>query len=150
MTEGAYGLGFFGRPPFAPFSRAAAILAVLVDCPPFRPSRTAAGFLRGTAYAQRRFAQLFAGFVGRHADIEHLLAVHRAGIEPVRFQHRVTNAAEQVGQSFSLLQREEYGAVGVGLNSGGQFHNPQYNPTAWVCQVGGNGQKMAGFGGLDD
>ena len=38
---------FSGRPPFAPFLRAAAAFASLRDCPPFRPSATAAGFLRG-------------------------------------------------------------------------------------------------------
>jgi hypothetical protein len=40
---------FFGLPPFAPFARAAAALASDVDLPPFRPSETAAGFLRGMA-----------------------------------------------------------------------------------------------------
>jgi hypothetical protein len=40
---------FFGRPPFAPLARAAADLASDVALPPFRPSETAAGFLRGMA-----------------------------------------------------------------------------------------------------
>lgn len=40
---------FFGRPPFAPLARAASALASDVTLPPFRPSATAAGFLRGTA-----------------------------------------------------------------------------------------------------
>lgn len=38
----------FGHPPFLPFSRAAAVLAADVACPPFRPNATAAGFLRAT------------------------------------------------------------------------------------------------------
>ena len=41
------GFGFGGRPPFAPFARAAWVFASDVTCPPVRPSATAAGFLRG-------------------------------------------------------------------------------------------------------
>lgn len=40
---------FFGRPPFAPLALAASAFASDVTLPPFRPSATAAGFLRGTA-----------------------------------------------------------------------------------------------------
>lgn len=39
---------FFGRPPFAPLARAAAVLASDVTLPPRRPNATAAGFLRAT------------------------------------------------------------------------------------------------------
>jgi len=39
-------IGFFGRPPLAPFRRAAVALAPDVTRPPLRPRATAAGFLR--------------------------------------------------------------------------------------------------------
>lgn len=48
---------FRGLPPFLPFSRAASALASLVTCPPFRPSATAAGFLRDTAWPREVGAQ---------------------------------------------------------------------------------------------
>jgi hypothetical protein len=57
---------FFGRPPFAPFARAASALASERTLPPLRPKATAAGFLRGTADSQSRVAELFTNRVGRH------------------------------------------------------------------------------------
>lgn len=70
---------FFGRPPRLPFSRAAEALASERTCPPLRPNSTAAGFLRGTANAQRRVAQRLAFGVGRDgaADIGADLVVTR-------------------------------------------------------------------------
>ena len=42
---------FLGRPPLAPLARAASALALDMDCPPSRPSATAAGFLRGMSHS---------------------------------------------------------------------------------------------------
>lgn len=58
-----------GRPPFAPFRRAAAALASDVTLPPRRPSATAAGFLRATASRQRASAERLPDAVRRHASL---------------------------------------------------------------------------------
>ena len=47
----------FGYPPLAPFARAAAALASERTLPPFRPSATAAGFLRGTFALDGQFGE---------------------------------------------------------------------------------------------
>lgn len=50
MKKTAQGFGFGGRPPSLPFALTAAVLAADLTFPPLRPSATAAGFLRGTAF----------------------------------------------------------------------------------------------------
>lgn len=97
-------MSFFGRPPFAPFARAAAVFASDVDLPPLRPSFTAAGFLRGTEHVQ--------GF----------RAVHVGRVEAMSLQHGGDDAAQHVGQGASLNQRHFDGAVSGGADGGGQRH----------------------------
>lgn len=89
--------GFFlGRPPLAPFARAAAAFASDVTLPPLRPSATAAGFLRGTAGA--------------------FPCLHDA---PQRTAREVVDGAEQ-----HLSGKERRGCVRAGvehLDGGGEF-----------------------------
>lgn len=58
---------FFGRPPFAPFARAAVAFASDRTDPPFRPSATAAGFLRGIQQESICFVE---GDTFRAGDVE--------------------------------------------------------------------------------
>jgi hypothetical protein len=69
--------GFLGRPPLRPFSRAAALLASEVTCPPRRPNATAAGFLRGIGGLQ--FAQSCGHLLAHVGKVRHQFSVGGCG-----------------------------------------------------------------------
>lgn len=115
----------FGLPPFAPLRRAAAALASLVRplfaCPPFRPSATACGFLRGTAS--------LAGVVRVVLRIafDRIGAVARAVVAEVQ----AVDAGFPCGEGFSAL------ALGGDLVSGGPqglVHGRNNTDTA-LCSI---------------
>lgn len=103
MIENRYGV-FFGRPPFAPFRRAAAVFAALVTLPPLRPNSTAAGFLRGTEHIEG----FDPGDGGR--------------VEAVSLQHRGDDSAPQIRQLAGLVQGQVDRLFGGVADVMGQSH----------------------------
>lgn len=104
---------FVGRPPLAPLARAASALASDVTLPPFRPSATAAGFLRGTTtpLGQRRHRR-DASRLGQPAVISHKDAEFFGGV-----------ATHVLASLFRLLEHalEAVGVRGV-LPLQGELH----------------------------
>jgi hypothetical protein len=111
---------FFGLPPFWPLTRAASALASLRALPPFRPSATAAGFLRGTADRQRGIPERLAFGVGRDraVDVGADLVVGGAAQAGV-FGHTVTEivGGEAVHLLAGALSLGEHPAEAVGVAS---------------------------------
>lgn len=113
--------GFFfrGRPPLRPLTRAASALALLVACPPRRPSATAAGFLGGIDQQSVRFVE-GDPFGARHGKIFWRNAVAIWGIRSasvVALCHR-QRLTERCGLVFSELFTKTIGMVVPDMQDG--------------------------------
>lgn len=101
---------FFGRPPFLPLSRAAAVFASDFALPPLRPSATAAGFLRGVTTARQH--------------VQGFHAVHGDRVVAVRGQHGWTDTAEHARQLAGFRDRQNDGPLSARVGRLSKCHVP--------------------------